>query len=120
MLVQRPAPRRQAPPVPQRRGWSAYLRATLGAFTTQVLLRPVRIGTLALLGAMIAVVTVGAEGWWVVLGIVLFQAAAGALTVMWIDPTQVRLALAPAGPPPPTTGTVLIEVPEQRRPGPGE
>jgi hypothetical protein len=62
----------------------------LRAFTIQVLLRPVRIGTLALLGAMIGVVVVGAEGWWIVLGITLFQAAACALIVMWVDIGSVR------------------------------
>ncbi|MFN2496679.1 MAG: hypothetical protein ABR608_12345 [Pseudonocardiaceae bacterium] len=60
-------------------------RVILLAFVTQVLLRPSRIGTLMVLGGMIGVVVVGAEGWWIVLGIILFQAAACALTVMWVD-----------------------------------
>ena len=57
----------------------------LPAFARQVLLRPARIGTLALLGGMTATVLVGAEGWWIVLGISLFQAAASALIVMWVE-----------------------------------
>lgn len=57
----------------------------LPAFTRQVLLRPVRIGTLVLLGGMTAVVLVGAEGWWIVLGITLFQAAATTLVVTWVE-----------------------------------
>jgi hypothetical protein len=34
---------------------------------------------------MTAIVLVGAEGWWIVLGITLFQAAASTLIVMWVD-----------------------------------
>lgn len=62
----------------------------LSAFTVQVLLRPARIGTLALLGGMIGVMVVGAEGWWMVLGIALFQVAACALIVLWVDTRLVR------------------------------
>lgn len=89
----------------------------LPAFARQVLLRPVRIGTLALLGGMTAVVLVGAEGWWIVLGITLFQAAATTLIVMWVEvpapahrPADHRDASWPA----------LEPVPRPRRPWPGE
>jgi hypothetical protein len=106
------------PPSAAQRAYRSGARAALVAFTTQVLLRPCRIGALAVLGGMIAVVAVGADGWWIVLGITLFQAAAAALTVMWVDS-------APAGPPPRQADEVLIDevlidVPRPRRPGPGE
>ncbi|MGH3941702.1 MAG: hypothetical protein ACRDTG_24345 [Pseudonocardiaceae bacterium] len=91
------------------------------AFTRQVLLRPTRIGTLVLLGGMIAGVLVGAEGWWILLGITLFHAAACALTAMWV---AVPGAGAPrqAGPPTgrvgnPARSWVVNRVPHQRRPG---
>lgn len=58
-----------------------------------MLLRPARIGTLALLGGMTAIVLVGAEGWWIVLGITLFQAAAATLIVVWVDIPPARLRL---------------------------
>jgi hypothetical protein len=67
------------------------------AFTTQVLLRPSRIGTLLVLAGMIGVVVVGAEGWWIVLGIALFQTAACALTVVWIDLAEIVRSRQPAG-----------------------
>lgn len=56
-----------------------------------MLLRPARIGTLALLGGMTTIVLVGAEGWWIVLGITLFQAAASTLIVVWVDIPPARL-----------------------------
>ncbi len=59
------------------------------AVITQVLLRPRRIGTLLVLGGMIGVVVVGAEGWWIVLGIVLFQMTACALLMTWVDLAQI-------------------------------
>jgi hypothetical protein len=93
-------------------------RTTLLAFTRQVLLRPSRIGTLVLLGGMTATVLVGAEGWWIVLGITLFQASASTLTVMWVDippprlsRTAQRLPVHPWRP---------GDIPHPRRPGPGE
>lgn len=97
--------------------WFDWGRAVLPAFARQVLLRPARIGTLALLGAMTAVVMVGAEGWWILLGISLFQAAASALVVMWVEL-----------PPRPHQGTGdhggcwsgWDQVPRPRRPRPGE
>ncbi|MGQ0778340.1 MAG: hypothetical protein ACT4NY_28690 [Pseudonocardiales bacterium] len=109
------------------------------AFTRQVLLRPTRIGTLALLGGMIAVVLVGAEGWWIVLGIILFHVAACTLTAMWITPRtdlprQVKPRTNRVGNPPrdgvgnpprswvgnPPRSWVVNRVPRQRRPGPDE
>ncbi|MGH3929577.1 MAG: hypothetical protein ACRDTF_06330 [Pseudonocardiaceae bacterium] len=99
------------------------------AFTRQVLLRPTRIGTLALLGGMIAVVLVGAEGWWIVLGITLFHAAACTLTAMWVDipetgaSRQVEPRTSRVGNPPrswvsnPPRSWVSNGVPHQRRPG---
>lgn len=48
---------------------------------------------LALLGGMTAIVLVGAEGWWIVLGITLFQAAASMLIVVWVDIPPARLRL---------------------------
>lgn len=93
----------------------------LRAFTRQVLLRPARIGTLALFGGMIAVALVGAEGWWIVLGITLFHAAACTLTVMWVE-------IPRTGPPQRVSSPgvkspvswVVNGVPLQRRPGPDE
>lgn len=89
------------------------------AFAHQVLLRPSRIGTLALLGGMISVVLVGAEGWWILLGITLFQAAAGMLIVVWVD-IPPAVAVPQAGWPPAGRESVWVEVPRPRRPCPGE
>lgn len=91
-------------------------RTALLAFTRQVLLRPVRIGILALFGAMVAVVLGGAESWWIVLGITLFHAAACTWTVMWVDIPRTGS---------PRRGGALVSsvvrgIPLQRRPGPGE
>lgn len=55
------------------------------AFARQVLARPLRIGTLLVLGASVAVVLVGARGWWIVLGVMLFQAAASGLVALWLE-----------------------------------
>jgi hypothetical protein len=84
------------------------VRAALLAFGQQVLLRPTRIGTLLLLGGMIIIALVGAEGWWIVLGITLFQVAASTLIVMWVDLPRASSRAA------------LDEVPQQRRPEPDE
>lgn len=81
-----------------------------------MLLRPIRIGTLALFGGMTAVVLVGAEQWWIVLGITLFHAAAGTLIAMWVDIPRI-------GSPPQAQflrSGVVHGVPLQRRPGPDE
>lgn len=90
----------------------------LPAFVRQVLLRPVRIGTLALLGGMTAMVLVGAEGWWIVLGITLFQAAATTLVVMWVE-LPAPPAHRPVGHQYPAWPE-LEPVPRPRRPWPDE
>lgn len=95
------------------------------AFTVQVLLRPARIGTLALLGGMIGVMVVGAEGWWVVLGITLFQVAAWTLTVMWVDTRSVGPPTRQVHRPQPERQrdcpwSALVRVPHPRQPRPDE
>lgn len=107
------------PPILEQPARWDSARTTLLTFTRQVLMRPVRIGTLVLLGGMTATVLVGAEGWWIVLGITLFQASASTLTVMWVDvpkpgPSRQAIPLRM------DTWFSPGEVPRQRRPGPGE
>ena len=117
VLLQRP-PRRHPPvPGPEQPVWLDWGRAVLPAFARQVLLRPVRLGTLALLGGMTAIVLVGAEGWWIVLGITLFQAAASALIVMWVElPARAHQRAAhPCG-----RWFGADRLPHPRRPRPGE
>lgn len=117
VLLQRPPQRRPAAPSPAPPAWCDWGRAVLPAFARQVLLRPVRIGTLALLGGMTAIVLVGAEGWWIVLGISLFQAAASALIVMWVE-----LPARPHQHVESQRGCWFVsdQVPRQRRPRPDE
>jgi hypothetical protein len=75
-------------------------------------------GVLAMLGAMVAGVVVRGEGWWIGLGVVLFQAAAFALVAAWMRtepdrpelPPQVAHQWASTQPPP-------DRVPRQRGPG---
>ncbi|MGH4015796.1 MAG: hypothetical protein ACRDSL_18120 [Pseudonocardiaceae bacterium] len=128
---QRPPQGRPPPSAAAPRTRRIQARVALLAFTRQVLLRPTRIGTLALLGAMTSIVLVGAEGWWIVLGITLFQATAGMLTVVWVDipparpPRQAERLLAdqePAADAAPAAGpwSALDEIPRQRRPRPDE
>lgn len=113
VLAQRPSPI----PIPAQSIWRNGARTALLAFTRQVLLRPARIGTLALLGAMIATVLVGAESWWIVLGISLFHVAAGTLTAMWVD---IPRAGVPQRVEPLRTWFVRNHLPHQRRPRPDE
>lgn len=94
-------------------------RAILLAFVRQVLLRPVRIGTLVVLGALIAMVVGGAESWWFLLGITLFHAAAATLIVLWVQvpaPPTARPVLGRAGR---GCSCVRCPLPRQRRPQPG-
>lgn len=90
--------------------WDSTQLAFL-AFLHQVLLRPARIGTLVGLGGMITVVVVRGDEWWIVLGVVLFQATAAAFTAMWVDfePAATRRAAQADWP--------ARYVPQQRRPG---
>ncbi len=93
-----------------------------------MLLRPARIGTLALLGTMTTVVLVGAEDWWIVLGISLFQAAAFALIVVWVDipparprlPTEHQSVYSFASYYFPSDDLASDPLPRQRRPRPDE
>lgn len=117
VLAQRPVRRLPASPILEAQAKWDGARTTLGAFTRQVLMRPMRIGTLVLLGGLTATVLVGAEGWWIVLGITLFHASASTLTVMWVDVPPSARAVEPPGTP---AWSSLGEVPQQRRPGPGE
>lgn len=125
VLTRRPSHPVPAPPVPEQPAWWSSVRTALLALTVQVLLRPARIGTLVLLGVMIGVMVVGAEGWWIVLGITLFQVAACALIVMWMDTRSVGLPPRQAERPQaerrresPPSG--LVRVPRPRRPRPDE
>ncbi|HEY6425238.1 MAG TPA: hypothetical protein VIY28_18750 [Pseudonocardiaceae bacterium] len=94
-------------------------RAATRTFTHRVVLRPARMGTLAVLGSMVALVVVGGAGWWIGLGVVLFQLAASALVAAWmrtepaVSRPQVRHRWA-------TTRSAPDRVPRQRRPGPDE
>ena len=117
VLLQRPPRRRPPAPAPAQPVWWDWGRAVLPAFVRQVLLRPARIGTLALLGGMTAIVLVGAEGWWIVLGISLFQAAASALIVMWVElPARAYQRIDHQG----GRWFVSDQLPRPRRPRPGE
>lgn len=69
-----------------------HARLALSAFTRQVLLRPARIGSLAGLGALILVVVMRGNQWWILLGVLLFQVSAVALTAMWVDVGQLARA----------------------------
>jgi hypothetical protein len=96
-------------------------RLAVLAFTRQVLLRPVRIGTLVGLGGMIAVVAVGGDSWWIVLGVLLFQATAAAFTAMWVDIESVAVASSPAAAPMSAQlDWPQLFVPQQRRPRPDQ
>lgn len=94
----------------------------------RVLLRPLRIGTLLLLGAIVAMAAVGAQGWWVLLGLTLFLAAAAALVALWLDSDTEQPSdgadppaprhpepAAPDADPPDEPG---VDVPDQRVPDP--
>lgn len=114
-----------AGPVPR---WSGA-RALVLAFTQQVLLSPVRVGILVSLGGMIAVVVVGAERWWLVLGVVLFQTAAATLILCWVDVRSVsrRPGRGADGPADPSAQRAWVsaphadvDVPRPRRPSPDE
>ncbi len=48
---------------------------------------------------MTTIVLVGADGWWIVLGISLFQAAASTLIVVWVEIPPARLRLPTEFPP---------------------
>lgn len=65
--------------------WWMTVRFSAAVFARQVLLRPLRIGTLVLLAAAVIAVVAGAQGWWIILGVVLFQTAASSLIVLWTD-----------------------------------
>lgn len=65
--------------------WWETVRGAAAVFARQVLLRPLRIGTLVLLAAAVVAVVTGAEGWWIILGVVLFQTAGSSLIVLWTD-----------------------------------
>lgn len=65
--------------------WSVAVGGLGRAFARRVLARPLRIGSLLILGASVAVVVVGAQGWWIVLGVMLFQAAASGLVALWLE-----------------------------------
>lgn len=69
----RPAPRTRA------------VRAWWRRFVHDVLARPLRIGVLGLLALSVTTVAVGAQGWWIVLGVVLFLAAASGLVALWLE-----------------------------------
>lgn len=104
-------------PVAVTRTWRGATRT----FTDRVVLRPARIGMLAALAAMVAFVVVRGEGWWIGLGVVLFQAAAFALVAAWMRTEPDR----PESPPPvahqwSSTRTAPDHVPRQRRPRTGE
>lgn len=110
--------------------WWVVLRFAALTFVKQVLLRPLRIGTLILLAAAVVAVVAGAQGWWVILGVVLFQTAGSSLIVLWTDgerdepeqhsPRRSELP-APRRPEPDTEAEepepLAPEVPGQRDPG---
>ncbi|HEY2723770.1 MAG TPA: hypothetical protein VGI84_03690 [Pseudonocardiaceae bacterium] len=115
-LGRRPDQRRAAPPHATSPLWDNTRLAVL-AFTRQVLLRPVRIGTLVGLGGMIALVAVRGDSWWIVLGVLLFQATAAAFTAMWVDVESVAVASSHAAAPMPAQlDWPQFFVPQQRRP----
>ncbi len=68
--------------------WWVTVRGAAAVFVRQVLLRPLRIGTLILLAAAVVAVVTGAQGWWIILGVVLFQTAGSSLVVLWTDGEQ--------------------------------
>lgn len=123
LLNGRQPPRAARPPVEP---WWVTVRFAAGVFTRQVLLRPLRIGTLILLAAAVVAVVAGAQGWWVILGVVLFQAAGSSLIVLWTDgepaepEKRVAEASAPRQPEPDTQAEEPEwpdpEVPGQRTP----
>ncbi|MPZ64458.1 MAG: hypothetical protein GEU83_02650 [Pseudonocardiaceae bacterium] len=83
----------QALPDQERAGESCWVavRCAAAVFARQVLLRPLRIGTLTLLAAAVVAVVAGAEEWWIILGVVLFQTAGSLLIVLWTDGEQDQL-----------------------------
>lgn len=101
--------------------WWVTVRSAAAVFTRQVLLRPLRIGTLVLLAAAVVAVVAGAEGWWIILGVVLFQTAGSSLIVLWTDGDRGEPdPSAPRSPEPDSTDEESEppepEVPGQRRP----
>ncbi len=113
--------------------WWVTVRDVGAVFVRQVLLRPLRIGTLVVLAAAVVAVVTGAQGWWVILGVVLFQTAGSALIVLWTDgerdqppersPRRSPEPPAPRSPEPDTQDEEPSEPPEPEVPGqrtPGE
>lgn len=78
---------RQPPPAARAHiePWWVTVRSAAGVFARQVLLRPLRIGMLVVLAAAVVAVVAGAQGWWVILGVVLFQTAGSLFIVLWTD-----------------------------------
>lgn len=99
--------------------WESAQLALL-AFTHQVLLRPARIGTLVALGGMISLVAVRGDGWWILLGVVLFQAAAAAFTAVWVDFDAAGPSRRGATRLPVPIDWLQFYLPQQRRPGPDQ
>jgi hypothetical protein len=109
-----------AVPCSARRSLWENAQLALLAFTHQVLLRPARIGTLVALGGMIALVALRGDGWWIVLGVVLFQAAAAAFTAVWVDFDSAARSRRRAAWLPMPIDWLRSYLPQQRRPGPDQ